>query len=279
MVFSSFVSSPRRTLSPQQALKLANVYLDNARKEDDSDIALVLCHDTEISLSQAKKAVKRTEDQCLIEEIATAYMDLGDLLENQGHPNEAKVSYKKAGKLGVNVQGSGRQRMAGRLSSITSSVKEPSLSAGASQASDSVHDSLLDKQKQHHNVVTIPAHIFAENVRPAAIEYKLPESDERLTNTPQLAYCLYLLKAGRSLDDTLDPAARSWLSTIQKDEDEQDRLKTMATEVIKAFKRDELKDAKTVAEVVYLAPVLNKDSFQALISLFYSEIDHSGLLK
>jgi len=100
MVFSSFVSSPRGTLSPKQALKLANVYLDNAYSEDDSDIALVLCHDTEISLSQAKKAVKRTEDQSVIEEIATAYMDLGHLLENQGHPNEAKVSYKKAGKLG-----------------------------------------------------------------------------------------------------------------------------------------------------------------------------------
>ncbi|KAK3809361.1 MAG: hypothetical protein J3Q66DRAFT_405374 [Benniella sp.] len=279
MVFSSFVSSPRGTLSPKQALKLANVYLDNAYNEDDSDITLVLCHDTEVSLSQAKKAVKRTEDQYVIEEIATAYMDLGHLLENQGHPNEAKVSYKKAGKLGVNVQGSGRQRMAGRPSSITSPVKEPSLSAGTPQASGSVHDSALDKQKQHRKVVTIPAHIFAENVRPPAIEYKLPESDERLTNTPQLAYCLYLLKADRSLDDTLDQATRSWLSTIEKDEDEQDRLKTMAIEVVKAFKRDELKDAKTVAEVVYLAPVLNKDTFQTLISLFYSGIDHSGLLK
>jgi len=101
MVFSSFVSSPRGTLSPKQALKLANVYLDNAYNEDDSDIALVLCHDTEVSLSQAKKTVKRTEDhQSVTEEIATAYMDLGHLLENQGHPNEAKDSYKKAGKLG-----------------------------------------------------------------------------------------------------------------------------------------------------------------------------------
>jgi len=100
MVFSSIISSPRGILSPQQALKLANVYLDNAYNEDDSDIALVLCHDAEISLSQAKKAVKRTEDQYVIEKVAIAYMDLGDLLESQSHPNEAKVSYRKAGKLG-----------------------------------------------------------------------------------------------------------------------------------------------------------------------------------
>jgi len=116
-------------------------------------------------------------------------------------------------------------------------------------------------------------------VDPPAIEYHLPGSDERLTNTPQLAYCLYLLNAHHSPDDTLDPTAHNWLNTIEGDADEQDRLKTMATEVIKAFKRDELKDAKTVAEVVYLAPALDKDSFQSLLGLFYSGIDHSGLLK
>jgi hypothetical protein len=100
MVFSSIISSPRGTLSPQQALKLANVYLDNAYNESDGDIALVLCHDTEISLSQAKKAVKRAEDQYVIKEIANAYTDLGNFLESRGHPNEANVSHKKAGKLG-----------------------------------------------------------------------------------------------------------------------------------------------------------------------------------
>jgi len=81
-------------------VKLANVYLDNAYNENDSDIALVLCHDTEISLSQAKKAVKRTEDQYVIEKVAIAYMDLGDLLKTRGYPDEANVSYKKARKLG-----------------------------------------------------------------------------------------------------------------------------------------------------------------------------------
>jgi hypothetical protein len=53
----------------------------------------------------------------------------------------------------------------------------------------------------------------------------------------------------------------------------------MATEVIRAFKRDEIKDNKVVAEVMYLAPVLDKDAFQDLLSEFYSGIDHHGLLK
>ena len=98
----NIVSSPRGSLSPQLALKLANVYLENAStcNIDDRDIALVLCHDTEMSLSQAKKSIRRPEDQYVNVEIATAYMDLGNLLESQGHLNEAKASYKKAEKLG-----------------------------------------------------------------------------------------------------------------------------------------------------------------------------------
>ncbi|KAK3809355.1 MAG: WD40-repeat-containing domain protein [Benniella sp.] len=265
------VSSPRGAFSPQQALKLANVYLENASTciPDDRDIALVLCHDTEMSLSQAKKSIRRPEDQYMNMEIATAYMDLGNLLESQGHLNEAKASYKKAEKLEVNAQGTGRFRFAIGLSNVTSSFKDSSFSAGSPS----------DQHKQQRNIAIAPGHIFAGDAHPPVIEYHLPRSDERLANTQQLAYCLYLLKPERSSNDMLDPATRSWLSTIEKDLDEQDRLKTMATEVIKAFKRDELKDAKTVAEVVSLAPALDKDSFQALLSLFYSGIDHSGLLK
>ena len=100
MVFGSIVSSPLGSLSPQQALQLANVYLDNACNMDDPDIALVLCHDTEVSLSQAKKAVRRTGDQEAIKDIAAVYIKLGKLLERRGYGNGAQTSYKKAVKLG-----------------------------------------------------------------------------------------------------------------------------------------------------------------------------------
>jgi hypothetical protein len=52
----------------------------------------------------------------------------------------------------------------------------------------------------------------------------------------------------------------------------------MAIEVVRSFRRDELKDLKTVYEVVHLAPVLNKDTFRDLLLEFYSGIEHSGLL-
>ena len=94
------MSSPRAYLSAHQALELANVYLENANNANDADISLVLCHDTEVSLSQAKKAVKRSENQAVVSGIAAAYIDLGKLLERRGHGTEAQVSFKKAEKLG-----------------------------------------------------------------------------------------------------------------------------------------------------------------------------------
>ncbi|KAF9348198.1 hypothetical protein BGX34_002626, partial [Mortierella sp. NVP85] len=247
MVFGSIVTSPRSSLSPRQTLDLAKAYLEVAYHATDPDVALVLCHDTEISLHQAKKAVKRAEDQNVIKDIAVTYIDLGNLLEKRGHANEAKVSYKKAGKLGVNVQDSSRLTTTSRPSSTVGSFKGSSLPTGTSQSSSSV-DVSPDQRKQHRDISSIPAHIFAENVRPPVAEYKLPEPDERLSNTPQLAGCLYLLQPNRSPDDILEPAAQNWLHTISKDADEQTRLRTIGTEVIRAFKRDEFKDTKVVAE-------------------------------
>jgi hypothetical protein len=100
MVFNRIVSSPLESLSLQHALDLANIYLENASKAPHPDIALVLCHDTELALSQAKKAAKRTEDSTVRQGIAIAYIGLGRELDSHGHSNEAQTSYKKAEKWG-----------------------------------------------------------------------------------------------------------------------------------------------------------------------------------
>ncbi|KAF9355422.1 hypothetical protein BGX34_010487 [Mortierella sp. NVP85] len=263
MVFGSIVESPVDTLSPKQALQLANVYLDNARKIEEPVIALVLCHDTEVTLSRATKAVKRTEDQATVRNIGTAYIELGELLEKRGHATEADVSYKKAAKLGVVRQ---------------PKVAQPSATEPEPSKPISITSTPLEGSGTNENTSMIPARIFKENVRLPTIESELPEADERLKDTPQLAYCLSLLRFIGSADDQLEPATKNWLQAVEKDTDEQERLHTMAIDVIRAFKRDELKDAKAVAEVVYLAPVLNNDTFHDVLRELYSGIDHSGLL-
>jgi hypothetical protein len=99
MMFVNVISSPRGHLSLQQSLDLANIYLEHASKVTDPDIALVLCHDTEVSLLQAKKASKHA-DQSVRHGIATAYIGLGKVLEKQGRGTEAKAIFKKVEKFG-----------------------------------------------------------------------------------------------------------------------------------------------------------------------------------
>jgi len=98
MVFGTIISSPRASLSLHQVLRLANVYLENARQETDATIALVLCHDAEVSLSQVKRAAKHTKDKDMREGIASIYNGLGDLLDNQGCGSEAQAFYNKSAK-------------------------------------------------------------------------------------------------------------------------------------------------------------------------------------
>ncbi|KAI8362473.1 hypothetical protein B0O80DRAFT_483234 [Mortierella sp. GBAus27b] len=100
MVFNTVLSSPRQGLSSKQILKLAYVYLENACVSTDPDIALVLCHDAEVSLNLAKRTAKKSEDKAIREEIATVYIGLGDLLTNQGHQEEAQAFFKKSEKWG-----------------------------------------------------------------------------------------------------------------------------------------------------------------------------------
>jgi hypothetical protein len=133
------------------------------------------------------------------------------------------------------------------------------------------------RQKRSHGVI-IDSRIFPANVQPPSIDFKLPEPDERLNSTPQLVCCLSLLQAARLPDITLGPAAEKWLQVIKDDTEEQGRLHAMATELIRAYKRDEIKDTKIVTEILYLAPVLDKDTYRDLLREFYTGIDHSGLL-
>jgi hypothetical protein len=100
MVLGSIISSPRANLSLQQALDLTNLYLDNARKAADPSIVLVLCHDTEISLSQVKRAAKHADDKVIRDDIANVYIGLAELLGSQGLRVEAQSFFKKSEKFG-----------------------------------------------------------------------------------------------------------------------------------------------------------------------------------
>jgi len=52
----------------------------------------------------------------------------------------------------------------------------------------------------------------------------------------------------------------------------------LATDVVRAYKRAEIKDTKIITEVLYLAPVLENDTFQDLLIEFCHEVKKSILL-
>ncbi|KAG0221405.1 hypothetical protein BGX31_009919 [Mortierella sp. GBA43] len=281
MLSRSLVPAPKNALSLKQALELSNLYLENAYKTVDQDIVLVLCHEAEMALIQAKSANKRdplrsnnSEYQGLCDGVATAYIDLGKLLERQGYRDVSQAICKKAEKWGGTIHDPGR--LAQSLHNMDT-MQHPK---GMSITGDTRTIDAVDTRSLGHygRTISIASTIFPMNLRPPTIEFKLPESDERLTSTPQLACCLSLIQATFTPDDILDSPTKTWLKIVEKDTDEQERLKSMAVEVLRVFKRDELKDAKAVAEVVYLGPILNKDPFQDLLREFYSGINNSGLL-
>jgi hypothetical protein len=138
---------------------------------------------------------------------------------------------------------------------------------------------LVNQHERGSGAVTIPRDIFPTNVDLPTMDFKPPEPDARLVDTPQLACCLGLLQADCEPGDILDLATRNWLQVTKNEPDERERLMTLAADVIRAFKRVGLKDAKAVTEIVYLAPVLERDEFRHLIKEFYSGFDRPGLLE
>ncbi|KAG0227431.1 hypothetical protein BGX31_007005 [Mortierella sp. GBA43] len=284
-MFRNIVPSHLSSLSLQQALELTNVYLENAYRTKDLDVALVLCHEAEAALTQAKTAHKKypahssdTGYQHLREGLAAAYIDLGKYLDRRGYQKEGTAICKKAEKWGGNINDPGRLAQLSHPGGIVESSVDTAPTSGTPQGPGSTPTAVVAKNKPRPKVATVNAYIFAENVRPPATEQTLPQPDERLNSTPQLVYCLGLLKSSHSSDEILEPPTQVWLQVVEKDMEEQERLNALPAEVVRVFKRDELKDAKAVAEVICLAPVLNKEGFHTLLREFYSGIDHSGLL-
>ncbi|KAG0347309.1 hypothetical protein BGZ54_004945, partial [Gamsiella multidivaricata] len=187
-MFDRTILSPRKALSPQKELKLVSVYVENARKIEDQEIALVLCDDAEAALSRMKRTAKKTlitplsaEDQALRDGFAGACLEHANLLESLGYSEKAQVGYKRAEKCG-HVRPS----------------KDPGPTV--SSATDSAC----------RDIAWVPEDIFPDDMRQPIVKTVLPEADERLSDTSQLAYCLGLLQVTPSPEDAFEPTTENW---------------------------------------------------------------------
>ncbi|KAF9342621.1 hypothetical protein BGX26_007178, partial [Mortierella sp. AD094] len=257
-------SSRTSNLSLEEALELANKHLELARKEGDTARALEISSDAKSLMKDAEKifASKKVKDPALGKGIANAYHEHGRLLDDLGCHDKAKKSHGKAEKWGyvhVVSRDTGSSQPTATLSvapSVVAAMHQDSSKSG----SDVTH---LDHQDHAHvisakvnngeptlnkDVVQIPQRIFDQNITPPVIKYALPEEGERITSTPQLAYCLSLLHPSMLSKEGLDKSERDWLQARVADPDEKERLQTMATDLIRAFVQEGLKKPGVVAE-------------------------------
>ncbi|KAF9568868.1 hypothetical protein EC968_002802 [Mortierella alpina] len=295
------VSSKRSPLQPQKELELVSIYLEQGRaasKDGKSDIALVLCEEAEASLSKMKKGVRAAEAvqdvTDLRQSIANAFLELSKLLAELQRQEKANENYRRAQEWGYTEE---KKPSISPTPEAPDSVKTPPHSiASASVADPPSLNPTKDKQLPSKNPIpTVSQQVlngsatmdvekfvlgdfFTQDKPPPVIEYKLPEPDERLANTNQLVYCLGLLRAPPSPDDLHQDSALQWVKATRINEDEQERLNTLTTNLVRVFVRDELKGPTAIAEVACIAPFLNMIDFRCLLELFIGSIEKSTLL-
>ncbi|KAF9362917.1 hypothetical protein BGX34_005255 [Mortierella sp. NVP85] len=212
----------------------------------------------------------------MTERAADAYKILGDLMGRHGHEKEAQAFQKKSAKWKRWLL------KANQSSSLTSPTDQEHTVHSAPQSTTVTLDvnpnPYQATTQQRYSTAILPQDIFPSHVRPFSIDFQPPEAGSYLNNTRQLACCLGLLEKAIELDDILDPSIRDWLRTTKNDPDEVERLKKLATDVMREFKRDEFRDARAVTEVLWLAHVLDKDDYRYLVKEFITGIEKSILL-
>ncbi|KAG0220846.1 hypothetical protein BGX31_010461, partial [Mortierella sp. GBA43] len=246
-------TSTRGDLSPQKALKLAKTHLENAHKATDPELATMFYNEARAALSRMEQPSMETllssnssQDLSLREEITYVLKELDEIMVSLRQLD----SIQQAHTVGDDLRNSDTPTNTDSITSQSTNQVDPSV---------------------------IPRQIFAVNKRPPAMEFKLPGCNERITDIPQLAYCLGLLQDWRSSPDGIwDPTARTWLCAIDKDKYEIDRLMALATDVITIFTRESIKDIEFLEEAVRLAPVVEKPVYRYLLGQVCDHIEQSN---
>ncbi|KAG0020776.1 hypothetical protein BGZ80_003616 [Entomortierella chlamydospora] len=308
MVLNIFsTSSETRGLHLKDVLKLAGDQLENARNASASTKALKFCDKAKMILKDAEIIVSNDHagDQTSDDDIANAYYKHGKLLEELGQHAKAQKSLNKAEKWGhvhVVTQQASSSRPIHTTGSIGPSLCPPPALWSTPRISMVGFQGVLDSSNTSESTppeliqgkplseiknqtplarkddVVVSRLIFHQEITLPITKFDLPEVGGRISNTTQLAYCINLLHHSLSPRDGLDKAELDWSNDRSNDPDEQERLKSMVTDVIRAFIRDELKEPGAVVETVSLATVLKQNDTRKLLQVFTDGIKQSLLL-
>ncbi|KAI8602825.1 hypothetical protein EDD21DRAFT_403343, partial [Dissophora ornata] len=211
-MLSSPFSPWRSVLSPQATLEVAKSHLENARRTSNSEPALTYCGDAQATLARIRTSARKAlvssvnaEDRAMRNEIASAYFELAEILDNLKRHSKAQTCYKDSEKWGGRVQ---EPVQSPSLPDNVASPPAPGPTVGLS-----VMHQLPTPPPPHapriqetpgRDIAIVPAYIFAKDMHQPYDINKLPKADERLKSTSQLVYCLGLLQSSQSAEDALD---------------------------------------------------------------------------
>ncbi|KAF9539333.1 hypothetical protein EC957_005555 [Mortierella hygrophila] len=144
-------------------------------------------------------------------------------------------------------------------------------------------------QPQHSPAAngTFRMDIFPKNVIRPIYKTDLPKPHARVDMTPQLVYCCSLLSKAQepspptsdgdvSQDSPLDDKEKEWVQLI--DPVLQDRYQWLVEQLVRAFADNPLKTSDVVSEIVFVAPVLDRDTYRSLLSCFISKFEQTTAL-
>ncbi|KAF9898661.1 hypothetical protein BX616_003762, partial [Lobosporangium transversale] len=289
-MFGSINFPSRNTLSPAQALRLFDLYMQGTRSiEDDSILVTELCLDADSVLSRIQKSWKMSfasmtstsstssgpnEDMALHQGIGSAYYELARLFEQLGHSTDAQKRDKKAEKWGY-IQGSNNNN-SNNDSNSNNVTANRQVNGSSSSKLSKVMETVQFTPVQ--TIATISKDIFNHDEPPTVIRYTLPDVDASLDDIYQLAYCLSLCPTAPIQTNDLNKHEKEWRQAISSNQDEHDRLRKLTSDVIELFISDGVK-AEAVAEVVTLAPALDQTQFRVLLAALINGISQNIILE
>ncbi|KAF8979494.1 hypothetical protein BGZ46_005367 [Entomortierella lignicola] len=301
----------RRALPPKVALQLAETHLGSAKQADDPVLKWSLCVNADKELSRIKKSARnalitsrKPEDQEICSRISEAYAEHVRILVSLRSVKQSKVKRSFINMIKWYIQ----KRVERAIDSTPDTspaptepvINQQSVIDDAQDNSDTTQspsdiNSQIISDNSNTNIpesvtgsatasgdsTQVTPSIFLLNTPGPEIPYHLPSPDEPITSTPQLVYCLRLLSMDvPSTIESNKPLSETerWIRSRANDVEEKERLHLLSKKILAEFMSDELKDSAAVAEVIYLAPVLDKEYYRKLLNKFIDGIDRSTLL-
>ncbi|KAF9905509.1 hypothetical protein EC991_001618 [Linnemannia zychae] len=101
----------------------------------------------------------------------------------------------------------------------------------------------------------------------------------RIETTAQVALCKRLLleNGDRDKRSRHTDAQQAWLRLVMKEKVEQEHIHGLAIGVVDEFFKSELKDSAAIAEVILIAPTLDREHYRTLLSRFIQAFEEAKL--